>query len=69
MKIPFKYYLHDNYNANEMADEIYRQISDKFEGSQEDMVNLIGESRPFYEVELNCEFDTENGDVNIISAL
>lgn len=69
VKIPFKYYLHDNYNSSERAEFILEQIEsagvypDAGVGVDE-FSELIG--RPFYEVELNCLFDTETGKVEIV---
>jgi len=68
MKIQFKYYLHDNANSNEQAEFIYSQIADKFDGDEDDLRSLLGDSRPFYEVEFTCELDTSSGEVKILSA-
>lgn len=63
MKKPFKYYLHDDYNSFERADWIGKQIGMTFTEEQiEDM------GSPFYEVTLNCEYDTETGLVSIVGA-
>jgi len=61
MKIPFEYYLHDNYTSFERADFIGKQIGRKLTEEQiEDM------GQPFYEVTLECEYDTDTGQVTIL---
>lgn len=60
--VPFKYYLHDKADHYERLDQISRSaeivISDE-------LGEKIG--RPFYEVTLNCELNTETGKVTILS--
>ena len=61
MKVPFTYYLHDDDRW-----EVAETIHDKYAVlSLEEIVELVG--RPFYEVKLSCEFDTETGEVTILS--
>lgn len=67
MKIPFKHYLHDNYSSSELAEVIYESIASQYEGTEEELRELLGDSRPFYEVQLNCELDTKTGKVKILS--
>jgi hypothetical protein len=66
MKLNFKQYLHDNESSYELAEWIYSQVKDKFEGTEEDLTALIVPNRPFYEVGLNCELDTVTGDIRIL---
>jgi len=62
MKKQFKYYLHDNYTGSERAEYILQQID--LEMDREQFNQLVG--RPFYEVELVCELNTETGDVTVL---
>lgn len=64
-KIPFKYYLHDG-ESSDMLDFNYPQISSQVNLSKEDLGELIG--RPFYEIELDCELDSNTGEVAITKA-
>lgn len=64
MKKKFEYYLHDDYSAFERADYIGGQIGIKFD---EVMTEDMG--RPFYEVGLECEYDTETGQVTILGLM
>jgi hypothetical protein len=66
MKLNFKEYLHGDNTSYELAEWIYSQVKDKFEGTEEDLLALIGNNRPFYEVGLNCELDTVTGDIRIL---
>jgi ABC-type uncharacterized transport system ATPase component len=61
--VPFNYYLHDSYTGSERAEFILSQTD--LEMDQEEFLELIG--RPFYEVQLACELDTETGTVNVVS--
>lgn len=63
MIVPFKYYLHDGYTGSERAQSILGQTD--LEMDREKFLELIG--RPFYEVELTCELDTQTGEVNVVS--
>lgn len=64
MKKKFEYYLHDDYSAFERADFIGKEIGVKFTEAQiEDM------GQPFYEVGLECEYDTETGQVTILGLM
>jgi hypothetical protein len=67
MKLPFTYYLHDEGSRHETAEEIHRQIAPFTDLSTEDIVELAG--RPFYEVTLMCEFDTETGEVTLLKTI
>ena len=60
--VPFKYYMHDDYDSSERADYIGKQIG--WEGTDEELSELIG--RPFYEIRLDCTLDTESGAVTIV---
>ena len=61
MKKPFKYYLHDDYTSDERAYVISKAIGETFTDEQ---VEEMG--RPFYQVTLLCEFDTETNQVSIV---
>lgn len=64
MKKKFEYYLHDDYTSFERADAIGKEIGVKFTEEQtEDM------GSPFYEVGLECEYDTETGQVTILGLM
>jgi len=54
--------LHDNYTGSERAEYILQQID--LEMDREQFNQLVG--RPFYEVELVCELNTETGDVTVL---
>ncbi len=64
MKKKFEYYLHDNYTSHERADYIGGQIG---LGFSEVMTEDMGQ--PFYEVGLECEYDTETGQVTILGLM
>jgi len=69
MKVPFKYYLHDNYSSGERAYEIAEQVSKQgvqLPYDSDELSELIG--RPFEEVTLECELDTVTGEVTLIKA-
>ena len=61
MKVPFKYYLHDNHTGNERAEVILDQVD--LDMDREELSNLIG--RPFYEVTLHCTLDTETATITV----
>lgn len=61
-KYQFKYYLNDNYERGELAEF----LTD--EGIPESIAVDISETRPFYEVTLECEYDSETGETKILSA-
>lgn len=61
MKIPFKYYVHDDSNTSERVDWISEQTGVTF---TDEMTEEMG--RPFYEVTLNCELDSVTGEVTIL---
>lgn len=74
MKIPFTYYLHDHYSRSEFQEviiesqlDIHDDPNEKDWGvyvpSVEDLMQNIGS--PFYEVTLECELDTETGEVTV----
>lgn len=62
MKVKFKYYLHDNATVYERAEDILGQTD--LDMSREEFNELVG--RPFYEVELLCELDTDTGDITVL---
>ena len=66
MKVPFIYYLHDDGNRWETAEYIHSQIVGLTDTTMEDILELV--DHPFYEVTLACEFDTETGEVTLVSA-
>lgn len=66
--VQFKYYMHDDATNRERAELIYGQVATSFEGTQDDLANILGSNRPFYEIELTCELELETGKVTIISA-
>lgn len=61
-KIPFTYYLHDDATSFERYDDLHAQ-DERF---TEELVEHMG--RPFYEVTLYCQADTETGEVTILKA-
>lgn len=61
VKIQFKYYLHDDASFFERLEDLQAQ-SHLF---TEELVEKMG--RPFYEVTLQCEVDTDTGSVTILS--
>jgi len=63
-KVPFKYYLHDS-SFRESFEWVLKNQDLEVEMT-EDLWQKIG--RPFYEVTLQCELDTETGEVEILSA-
>lgn len=69
MKLPFKYYLHDQGTSGERAEEIFDQAAAQgieLDIDQDKLAELIG--RPFYEVTLECELDTVTGEVTLLKA-
>jgi len=64
LKLKFEYYLHDDYNSFERADIISKQIGLK---PTDEMAEDMGS--PFYEVGLECEYDTETGQVTILGLM
>jgi hypothetical protein len=64
LKLKFEYYLHDNYTSFERAEYIGEEIGIKF---TEEMTEDMG--GPFYEVGLECEYDTETGQVTILGLM
>lgn len=63
-KVEFTYYLHDDSDTFEMAADLRSQHPDVFD---EELLEKMG--RPFYEVTLTCEVDTDTGDVVILRAV
>jgi len=63
VRIPFTYYVHDDANTEERARDIGEQIGRPLTDEE---IQKIG--RPFYEVTLYCELDTETGEVSLIRA-
>lgn len=68
-KIQFNHYLHEQGSRNELAEWIYSQILDEYDGTEEDLLELLGDNQPFYEVGFKCELDTETGAVVILSII
>lgn len=64
MKKKFEYYLRDDYNKVERADIIGKEIGVKFTDAEIDDMGS-----PFYEVGLECEYDTETGQVTILGLM
>lgn len=64
-KYQFKYYLHDDYNSSELKDFLK---DPKYGNLPKKIAKEIAESRPFYEVTLQCEYDTETGTIVILEA-
>lgn len=64
-KYQFNYYLHDNYEGGEMEGFL---TDPKFGNLPADVARDITEQRPFYEITLDCVYDTETGEVTIVSA-
>ena len=62
-KLQFKYYLHDDYDSTERAEVIAERAGLDPEDPVFEKID-----RPFYEVELDCELDTETGDIKILGA-
>ena len=63
MKVPFTYYLHDGYSSMEFAEFVGQQTGVEMDDA---LMQKIG--RPFYEVKLSCELDTETGAVTLLEA-
>lgn len=63
-KHQFKYYLHDDYQTSEREDFL---ASPQFGNLPADVAKQIAEMRPFYEVTLECEYDTETQQLTILS--
>ena len=69
MKVPFVYYLHDDYNSHELVDEIRSQLSKQgVDLPESDDVLAERFGSPFYEVKLECELDTVTGEVTLLKA-
>jgi hypothetical protein len=66
-KIPFRYYLHDESFA-ELFDFTFRdtELANLSEDEKDALLQKIG--RPFYEMTLKCELDTETGEVTLLEA-
>lgn len=62
MKIPFKFYLHND-ESYDTAYNIHSQIKDQVDLSVDEIAELVG--KPFYEVTLHCVLDTETGEVTV----
>lgn len=61
-KIPFIYYLRDDYEGYE-RESYLRSQNPAF---TEELIEKMG--KPFYEIKLTCEVDTNTGEVTILSA-
>jgi len=74
MKIPFKYYLHDDYTTSERLETILGQLpastfKDFTEEEDEALYERVRtQGNPFYEVTLECILDTDTGEVILVSA-
>lgn len=70
MKLPFKYYLHDSYSSSEFQEVVLEDqlgLDDSMTKQQlDELMQKIG--RPFYEVTLECELDTETGKVTVLDS-
>lgn len=64
IEVPFPYYLHDDYQH----DELVQWISEKT-GVPEDHPVWEKVDRPFYEIGLSCMLNTETGDVTILGVV
>lgn len=62
----FTYYMHDDYQSDERLDHMKSQMPgvDWSALTDEEWVQLIG--RPFYEVAIECEFNTDTGAVTML---
>ena len=64
MKIQFKYYLHDDKES--WFEHIHDVLDDAgFAGDEREEI-AERTLMPFYEVELDCELDTETGEVTVL---
>ena len=67
-KVHFKYYLHDDRDGFEESMK-YALKQAGYKDNSRSFEKLISKmDRPFYEVTLNCELDTETGEVKVISS-
>ncbi len=57
MIVPFFYYLHHDGDGDEDVEHLLGQ------GIQEDVAQRIAGSRPFYEVTVDCTYDTDTGKI------
>lgn len=62
-KLSFTHYLHDSYGRYELAEVIQKQTGVEF--TEEQLDNL---GRPFYEITLHCQLDTDTMQVTIEKA-
>lgn len=66
MKYQFKHYLHDS--EDDFAWHLQNAIPELKELPDGDFAALMQKiGRPFYEVTLECELDTETGEVTLLS--
>ncbi len=63
MKYQFKYYLHDNDGFYENADWVAER-----ENIPVEVVRECADTRPFYEITVYCEYDTETKQTTILKA-
>lgn len=61
-KLTFTYYLHEVSSSGELASYL------EGKGLDSRLAEKIANSRPFYEVTLECEVDTETGEVTLLRA-
>lgn len=65
--VTFKYYLHDGYDFAERVDWLQQQVPQVAHLKDDhEIFQRLG--RPFYEVTLNCKWNTQTGEVVILSA-
>lgn len=65
MKIRFTHYIHDEFEDMEEYEAILSQIP-QIDASVEEFAELLGQ--PFYEIRVDCEFDTVTREVTILNA-
>lgn len=58
----FKYYLHDDYDRGEFAQDLIEK------GADPEVAAKAASKRPFYEVTLECDLNEETGEITLISA-
>lgn len=63
MKYQFTYYLHDDYSGDERFEWLALQ-----QGLPQEIAREIADSRPFYEIGLECEYDTASGITKVLNA-
>lgn len=66
MIVKFNWYLHDNMNRGEKLEFLKDNVNADID--HEKMLEDIGGRYAFYEVRIECEYDTETGDFRIVCA-